>query len=42
MDILDDLYYGNINISTMDIKDIPELKEALDKAVKSEEDLGQK
>lgn len=39
MNILDDLYYGNINISAMDIKDIPELKEALDKAVKSEEEL---
>lgn len=39
MNILDDLYYGNINISAMDIKDIPELKEALDNAVKSEEEL---
>ena len=39
MDILDDLYYGNINISAMDIKDIPELKKALDNAVKSDEEL---
>lgn len=39
MNILDDLYYGNINISAIDIKDIPELKEALDSAVKSEEEL---
>ena len=39
MNILDDLYYGNINISAMDIKDIPELKEALDNAVRSEEEL---
>ena len=39
MNILDDLYYGNINISAMDIKDIPELKEALDGAAKSEEEL---
>ena len=39
MNILDDLCYGNINISAMDIKDIPELKEALDNAVKSEEEL---
>ena len=42
MNILDDLYYGNINISAMDIKDIPELKEALDSAVKSEEELRRK